>query len=145
MSQKFVLVCSSYIIWMKQFKLWKVPIVVSSIVVVGELTYYALCNLKTMQINIQCSLIWELMIYKFKLGHNAVEATRNICCVKGEDTVDQSTVTKWLKKFCSGCKNLNNQERLSRSKTINIEYLSLFTTRQDLTQFFFKVGVLGKR
>ena len=39
------------------------------------------------------------MLYKFELGHNDAEATKNICFVKGEDTVDQSTVTRF-KKFC---------------------------------------------
>ena len=28
------------------------------------------------------------MVYKFKLGHNIAEAIKNICCVKGEGTVD---------------------------------------------------------
>ena len=28
-----------------------------------------------------------------------MEATKNICCAKGEDTVDHNTVTKWFKKF----------------------------------------------
>ena len=36
------------------------------------------------------------MLYESKVGHNAVEGTKNICCGKG--TVDQS---RWFKKFCS--------------------------------------------
>ena len=59
------------------------------------------------------------MLYKFELGHNAMEATKNIC-VKGEDAVDH-TVTKWFKKFCSGCKNLNDLSRPGRPKTMNSE------------------------
>ena len=31
------------------------------------------------------SLIQEL--HKFKLGHNTVEATKNVCCAKGECAV----------------------------------------------------------
>ena len=50
----------------------------------------------------QHSLIQELGLYKFKLGHNAAESSKNICCVKDEGTIDYSTVTRWLKKFCSG-------------------------------------------
>ena len=49
------------------------------------------------------------MIYELKLGHNATEATRNICCGKSEGTMDHSTVTKWFKKFYPGCKNFNDQ------------------------------------
>ena len=44
------------------------------------------------------------MLYKYKLGHNATEATKNIY-VKGENTVGDSTVTRWFKKLHIGCKN----------------------------------------
>ena len=30
------------------------------------------------------------MFYKFKLGHNVTEATKDICCLKGKSTVDYS-------------------------------------------------------
>ena len=60
--------------------------------VVGALTYCALFHfviaLKATQMNMHSSLILELMFYKFKLGHNAVKATKNICCAKGEGAVD---------------------------------------------------------
>ena len=55
--------------------------------------------------NIQCILIWELILYKFELGHYAAEITENICCAK-DSAVDYSAVTRWFKKFCSDCKNL---------------------------------------
>ena len=29
---------------------------------------------------------------------------KNICYAKGEAAVDHNTATRWLKKFCSGCK-----------------------------------------
>ena len=41
-------------------------------------------DLKSAQMNMQHSLIWEL--YKFKLGYDAMEATKNNC-MKGEGTV----------------------------------------------------------
>ena len=110
MSHKFcnifgnVLVCGVYIMWPKQFKVWKVPTVVGSIVVVGVLTSYALlylmCDLKAAQMNMQ----WELMVYEFKLGHDSVETTKNICCAKDEGAVDHC-----YQKFCSGCKKLDDQ------------------------------------
>ena len=55
------------------------------------------------------------MRYEFELGHHSADATKNICCVKGEDTVDHSTVSGWLKKFCFGYKNFNNQKRSDRN------------------------------
>ena len=65
--------------------------------VVGVLTccalLYFVCDLKAVQLNVQLSLIQEFMLYEFKLGHNAAEATKNICCMKGEDT-DHNTVTR---------------------------------------------------
>ena len=77
------------------------------------------CDLKAAHRNIQHSLIWELMLYEFKVNHNAAEATKNNCCMKDKSAVDHNTVRKWFKKFCIDCKNLNNQARLSRPKTID--------------------------
>ena len=56
------------------------------------------------------------MLYKFKLGHNAAEATKNICYMKGKDAVDHNTIDRWWKKFCLGCKNLDDQARSDGSK-----------------------------
>ena len=88
--------------------------------VVGVLTCCALlhfdCDLKTTQMNVQCRIIWELMFYKFTLGHNTTEATKNICYVKIEGAINHSTVSRCFKKFCSGCQNLDHQTRSSRPK-----------------------------
>ena len=62
--------------------------------------------------------IQKPMLYKFKLGHNAAEVTKNICCMIGESAVNHCTITRWLKKFYSGCKNLNNQARSGRPKSV---------------------------
>ena len=56
------------------------------------------------------------MLHKFKLGYNATEA---IFCAKDEGIIDQSTVTRWFKKFCLGCKNINDQVRSDRPKTVD--------------------------
>ena len=58
-----------------------------------------MCDLKTAQMNGQHSLIQELMLYNFKLDHNTMKATKNICFAKSEGTVDHSTVTRWFKKI----------------------------------------------
>ena len=86
-----MLVSGVYITWPKQMKLWKVSGVVDSIVVVGVLTYallHFMCDLKAAQLKVQCSLMKELMLYEFELSHDAVESTKNICCIKYEDAVD---------------------------------------------------------
>ena len=44
--------------------------------------------------NVQRSLIRELILYEFELCHNTGEVAKNICCVKSEGTVDQSIVTR---------------------------------------------------
>ena len=76
---------------------------VVSIVVVGELIHCVLlhfiCDLKATQMNMKHNLIQELMLYEFKCSHNIVEATKGICCAKGESAVDERTVTRWFKKF----------------------------------------------
>ena len=47
-----------------------------------------------------------------------MEATKKICYVKDEGVVEHS---KWLKKFSSGCKNLDNQVRSRWSKSVESE------------------------
>ena len=92
--------------------------IVGSIVLVGAFTHCVLllliCNLKATEMNVQCSLIQELIIYKFIL-----EATKNICCLKGEIAIDHSIVHRWFKKFHTDCKDLNNRSRSGRPKTVD--------------------------
>ena len=61
------------------------------------------------------------MLHEFKLGRNATKATKSICCAKDEGVIDHSILTKWFKKFCSGYKNLNKQERSGRPKTMDFK------------------------
>ena len=68
--------------------------------------------------NMQYIQIWKLIIYEFELGHNTIEVTKKIYCVKGESTLYHNTVTRSFKKFQSGCKNLDNQARPDRPKTL---------------------------
>ena len=126
-----MLVCSAYITWLKQLKSWAVPTVVVSVVVVSVHHFTSCVILEATQMNVQCSLIQKLVLYKFELGHNAAEATKKICHVKGESTVDHSTVTRWLKKLCLDGKNFN-QARTGRSKTRG---LVTFTTLAKPSRF----------
>ena len=78
-----------------------------------------LCTaLKSIERNMQHSLIQEIMFYEFELDHNPAEATKNICYAKGEGIIDHSTAIR--KKFCLGCKNLN-EARSGRNKSIDFE------------------------
>ena len=78
-----------------------------------------MCDSKATQMKRQDSQIKGLMLYEFKLEHNAIETIKNICCAKVESTFYHSTVTRWLKKFCTSCKNLNDHIMAGRSKTVN--------------------------
>ena len=51
-----------------------------------------------------------------------MEAAENICCAKGEGTVDHSTVTIWFKKFHLDYKNLD-QAGSDKSKTMDSEVM----------------------
>ena len=75
--------------------------------------------------NVQHSLIQELMHYKFKMGFNTVKATKDICYTKDEDRVDQSTVSRWFKKFCTDCMKLNDQARSGRPKTLDFKAIEV--------------------
>ena len=63
-------------------------------------------------------------------------ATKNICTMKDKGSVDQSTVTRWLNKFHLGCKNLNNQAKSDRSKTMvsKVTLLAIETNPGGSTQ-----------
>ena len=117
----YMFFCSKYITRPNQLKL---PTMISSIMVIGVLTQYALLHstsgLKDSQMNLQYCPIWEHFLYKLERGHNAVEATKTVCA-KGESTVDLSTVTRWLKEFHSGCKNIGDQSKSSQTKIVDLK------------------------
>ena len=58
-----------------------------------------------------CNLIQDHMLYVFEQGHYAAETAKKICCAKGESAIDLSTLPRWLKKFCTGCKNIDDHAR----------------------------------
>ena len=70
---------------------------------------------------LKCSLIQELMLYKFKLSHYTKEETKNNCCAKGKGIIDHNSVMRWSKKFRLSYKNFNNQVRSCRPKIMNPE------------------------
>ena len=52
-------------------------------------------------------LIRELMIYEFKVGRGR---NKKYCYAEGDGAIDHNAVTRWLKKFRFGCKNLDDQQ-----------------------------------
>ena len=55
-------------------------------------------------------------LYEFEMP-----PTKNICCVKDSGAVDHCTVTRWFKKCCLGCKNLDDLEKFGKPKTLESE------------------------
>ena len=74
--------------------------------VVGVLIHamlHSVNDLKAAQINLQCCLIWEHMLYKDKIAYNAVKVRKDICCAKADGVVDHNTISRWSKKIFPGC------------------------------------------
>ena len=65
------------------------------------------------------------MLYKLQLINNSAEATKIICCEKGEGTV----IHKWFKKFRLGCKNLDNQASSSGFRGCSPSHRDKYTER----------------
>ena len=105
--------------WQKQFKQCQVFAVFSNIMLVGTLKHttllHSVCDLKGTDVNVQCSLVWGFMVYKFKLSHNITEATKDISWAKSEREVDH----RWLKKFCLGYKTLHAVTESGQPKTMD--------------------------
>ena len=47
----------------------------------------------------QLGLIRKLVFYGIELERNATEATKNMCCAKGEYEVNHSSITRSFKKY----------------------------------------------
>ena len=71
--------------------------------------------------NMQCSVIWKLMIYNFEVSHHTVESTKTIFYAKVEGAVDHCTVTRRLRKFYLGLKNLNSHARSCAPGSVDSE------------------------
>jgi len=54
------------------------------------------------------------MLFFYRNGKNATQATNKICTVYGEGAVAERTVRKWFARFKAGDFNLEDQERPGR-------------------------------
>ena len=94
--------------------------------VVGVLTHYTLLyfewDLKAIQMNVQHSLIYKLMLYEFELGHNAaMEATKTFAVQK------MNMVTRCYKKILLEAKS-------SWPKTMDSELQARETNSESIRQ-----------
>ena len=60
------------------------------------------------------------LLYEYKLGHTAAEATRNICYAIGPDTINHTTAYRWFERFCNGDETLQDEQRTGRQTKIDL-------------------------
>lgn len=68
-------------------------------------------------------VIRACLLYEFKLGTNAAEATRKICRAFGQNTVTERTAQNWYRTFRSGDMTLEDQPRSGRPSSLDEEQL----------------------
>ena len=79
------------------------------------MTYYLLLILylfQTIQMMLDKKQTQVIFLFKFKMGHKAVETTHNINNDFGPGTANECTVQWWF-KFCKGDESLEDEERSS--------------------------------
>ena len=108
-----MLVTRAHITWMKLFKSCKILAGVINVVVVSTLPRYALlftvCDLKAALMNVQCILIRQLMLISLNWAiHCRNQQQKKNCSTKVVGAFNYRTVTRWLKKFRSGCQNFDD-------------------------------------
>jgi [histone H3]-lysine36 N-dimethyltransferase SETMAR len=80
------------------------------------------------------SVIRACLLYEFKLGTNAAEASRKICTAFGEDAVTSRTAQRWFKKFALGDQSLEDNARSGRPSSLDIDELrTVIETNSNLT------------
>lgn len=85
-----------------------------------------------------------LFLYEFKLGHNAAEATRNICRAFGADAANERTTQRWFEKFRSDDMTLQSEPRGHPGPSIDNDELRLIVEsdpRSSIRDIAEKIGV----
>lgn len=60
------------------------------------------------------------LLYEYKLGHNATDATRNICHAVAPDAMNTTTAYRWFERFRKGDESLQDDHRSGRPTQINL-------------------------
>lgn len=86
--------------------------------------------------------IRHCMLYEFKLGRKATEATRNICSAYGKDVLDVRKCQRWFAKFRSGDMSLENKPGQGRISDFDQDALRVLVeanpcvSQQELAESF---------
>ena len=110
--------------------------------VVGVLTWYALLHSVCViwKQYMKYNLIWEVAFYECKLDHNAaVETTKNICCVKGEGSVDHNN--QMVQKILLG---LQEPQQSGKVRPKNIDSEAVFYVKKANSKSI-KLGISQSR
>lgn len=84
----------------------------------------------------------HLMLFYFRKSKNAVQATKKICNIYGDNAVAESTVRKWFARFKNGDFNLEDQERLGRPSIVDDQIATLIEnnpchTTRDIAEILY--------
>ena len=71
-----------------------------------------------------------------------METTKNTCYGKGEDALDHSAVKRWFKKFCTSCKNLNDQAKSDGPKIVFQGWVSSYKSKSSTKRVSNKFCIL---
>ena len=85
-----------------------------------------------------------IILYEFKLGHNAAVATRNINEAFGDGTANERTTQRWFAKFRYGDMSLENEPRGRPEAAVDDDKLKALIesdTRQTVRELGEKLGV----
>ncbi|XP_054384923.2 histone-lysine N-methyltransferase SETMAR-like [Pongo abelii] len=77
--------------------------------------------------------IQAILLFEFKMGHKAVETTRNVNNAFGPGTANEHTVQWWFKKFCKGDKSLEDRERSGQPSEVDNDQLIAIIKADPLT------------
>ena len=65
--------------------------------------------------------IQAIFLFKFKMGHKAVETICNINNAFGPGTANEHTVQRWFQKFCKGDKRLEDEKCSGQPSEVDSE------------------------
>ena len=86
-----------------------------------------------MEMMLDTKQIRMIFLFEFKMGCKAVEITCNINNAFGPGTANEHSVQWWLKKFCKGDKNLEDEKQSSRPSEGDNNQLRVITEADPLT------------
>ena len=74
--------------------------------------------------------IRTLLLYEFRLGQTATEATNNICRVIGADAVSVDTAWRWFDRFRNGEFEIDDLPRSGRAPEVDVGRLEELVERE---------------